>query len=154
MFDQPVLEGILRANLARYASVTVRANSEVTDVIQDGAGRVRVEVTDRVTGRDESILAEYVLGCDGANSLIRSTIGACLQDLHLEQRWLVVDVDTDADLAQWEGVHQAVRPVPCRHLYAGRRDPVPLGVPAAARGERGGLPRPGRAAPADLPVDR
>ena len=110
MFDQPVLEGILRANLARYASVTVRGNSEVTDVIQDGAGRVRVEVTDRVTSRDDSILAEYVLGCDGANSLIRATIGACLQDLHLEQRWLVVDVDTDADLAQWEGVHQLCDP--------------------------------------------
>ena len=110
MFEQPVLEGLLRANLARYASVTVRGNSEVTDVIQDGAARVRVEVTDRVTGRDESILAEYVLGCDGANSLIRATIGACWQDLHLEQRWLVVDVDTDADLAQWEGVHQLCDP--------------------------------------------
>ena len=85
---------------ARPRPVTVRGNSEVTDVIQDGAGRVRVEVTDRVTGRDESILAEYVLGCDGANSLIRATIGGCLQDRHLEQRWLVVDVDTDADLAQ------------------------------------------------------
>ncbi|MFL6129065.1 MAG: bifunctional 3-(3-hydroxy-phenyl)propionate/3-hydroxycinnamic acid hydroxylase [Mycobacteriales bacterium] len=110
MSDQPVLEGILRANLARYASVTVRGDSEVTGVIQDSAGRVRVEVADRVTGREESILAEYVLGCDGANSLIRATIGSCLQDLHLEQRWLVVDVDTDADLGQWEGVHQLCDP--------------------------------------------
>jgi len=110
MFDQPVLEGVLRANLARYPSVTVRGSSEVTDVIQDGASRVRVEVTDRLTGRDDSILADYVLGCDGANSLIRATIGACLQDLHLEQRWLVVDVDTDADLGQWEGVHQLCDP--------------------------------------------
>ncbi len=33
-----------------------------------------------------------------------------MQDLHLEQRWLVVDVDTDADLAQWEGVHQLCDP--------------------------------------------
>ena len=110
MFDQPVLEGILRANLARYPSVTVRGNSEVTDVVQDDAGRVLVEVSDRVTGHGESILAEYVLGCDGANSLVRATIGGCLQDLHLEQRWLVVDVDTDADLAQWDGVHQLCDP--------------------------------------------
>jgi len=110
MFDQPVLEGILRANLGRYETVTVRGNSEVAGVVQDGAGRVWVEVTDRVTGREDSILAEYVLGCDGANSLVRAAIGACLQDLHLEQRWLVVDVDTDADLAQWEGVHQLCDP--------------------------------------------
>jgi 3-(3-hydroxy-phenyl)propionate hydroxylase len=110
MFDQPVLEAILRANLARYETVTVRGDSEVTGVVQDGAGRVRVEVTDRVTGRDGSILAQYVLGCDGANSLTRGAIGARLQDLHLEQRWLVVDVDTEADLAQWEGVHQLCDP--------------------------------------------
>ena len=112
MFDQPALEAILRANLARHASVTVRGNTEVTRVVQDGPGRVRVsvEVTDRVTRREDSILAEYVLGCDGANSLTRATIGARLQDLHLEQRWLVVDVDTDADLAEWEGVHQLCDP--------------------------------------------
>ena len=110
MFDQPVLESVLRANLGRYGSVTVRGSSEVSGVVQDGAGRMRVEVRDRVTGRDESILAEYVLGCDGANSLIRASIGACMQDLHLEQRWLVVDVDTGADLAQWEGVHQLCDP--------------------------------------------
>ena len=29
-----------------------------------------------------------------------------MEDLHFDQRWLVVDVDTDADLRQWEGVHQ------------------------------------------------
>jgi 3-(3-hydroxy-phenyl)propionate hydroxylase len=110
MFEQPVLEGILRANLARYETVTVRGNSEVTGIDPDGAGRVRVEVTDRATGRDESIIAEYVLGCDGANSPTRATIGACLQDLHLEQRWLVVDVDTEADVAEWEGVHQLCDP--------------------------------------------
>jgi 3-(3-hydroxy-phenyl)propionate hydroxylase len=110
MFDQPALEGILRANLAGYPSVTVRGNSEVTGVVQDDTGPVRVEVTDRATGREESILAEYVLGCDGANSTIRAAIGGCLQDLHLEQRWLVVDVDTDADLAQWDGVHQLCDP--------------------------------------------
>jgi 3-(3-hydroxy-phenyl)propionate hydroxylase len=110
MFDQPVLEGILRANLDRSETVTVRGDSEVTGIVQDGAGQVRVEVADRVTGREESIRAEYVLGCDGANSVVRAAIGAGLQDLHLEQRWLVVDVDTDADLGQWEGVHQLCDP--------------------------------------------
>ena len=29
-----------------------------------------------------------------------------MQDLRFQQRWLVVDVVTDADLAEWEGVHQ------------------------------------------------
>lgn len=110
MFDQPELESILRANLTRRSGVTIRGNAEVTGLTQD-SGTVRVDVTDRVTGRQEEIRADYVLGCDGANSLVRASIGASLRDLTFAQRWLVVDVATDADLAQWEGVHQVCDPV-------------------------------------------
>lgn len=106
MFDQPDLEHLLRTNLKDQPSVTVRGNAEVTDVTQDGHGRARVDFTDRVTGAHESVLATYVLGCDGANSVVRTSIGARMEDLHFEQRWLVVDVATSADLDQWEGVHQ------------------------------------------------
>jgi 3-(3-hydroxy-phenyl)propionate hydroxylase len=110
MFDQPELEAILRANLKRHALVTFRGNAEVAGVIQDGAGPVRVDYTDRITGGHDSVLAHYVLGCDGANSLTRSSIGATMRDLRFQQRWLVVDVATQADLAQWEGVHQVCDP--------------------------------------------
>ena len=34
-----------------------------------------------------------------------------MRDLKFEQRWLVVDVATDADLGQWDGVHQVCDPV-------------------------------------------
>jgi 3-(3-hydroxy-phenyl)propionate hydroxylase len=104
MFDQPELEAILRTNLERHNNVTLRGNTEVTGVVQDGAG-VRV-----ITSAREEIRAEYVLGCDGANSVIRSAIGATMRDLAFAQRWLVVDVTTDADLGQWEGVHQVCDP--------------------------------------------
>jgi 3-(3-hydroxy-phenyl)propionate hydroxylase len=109
MFEQPELESILRANLKRHSGVTVRGNAEVTGLAQD-SGTVRVEVTDRVTGRQEEIRADYVFGCDGANSLVRTSIGASMRDLAFAQRWLVVDVATDADFAQWEGVHQVCDP--------------------------------------------
>jgi 3-(3-hydroxy-phenyl)propionate hydroxylase len=110
MFDQPELEALLRVNLKRQATVTVRGNAEVTGLIQDGAGPVRVEVTDRVAGAQETIEAEYVLGCDGANSRVRAAIGASMRDLNFEQRWLVVDVATDSELGHWEGVHQVCDP--------------------------------------------
>ena len=106
LFDQPELERLLRANLARYPGVTLRGNAEVTGLVQDGAGHVRVDLVDRTTGEAETLLADYVLGCDGANSLTRTAIGSGVHDLNFEQRWLVVDIDTKVDLEQWEGVHQ------------------------------------------------
>jgi 3-(3-hydroxy-phenyl)propionate hydroxylase len=111
MFDQPVLEALLRANLEQHRTVTFRGDVEVTGVRQDGPGPVRVDFTDRSSGARHLVLADYVLGCDGANSLTRGAIGATMRDLRFEQRWLVVDVATETDLAVWEGVHQVCDPV-------------------------------------------
>jgi len=109
MFDQPELEAILRAGLKRHETVTVRGATEVTALTQDG-GAVRVGFADPVTGRPDSVLARYVLGCDGANSLARACIGTGVKDLGFAQRWLVVDVAATADIGQWEGVHQVCDP--------------------------------------------
>ncbi len=110
MFDQPELEHLLRTNLKDQTTVSLRGNVEVTDVAQDGRGRVRIDFTDRVTGEHDSVLAAYVLGCDGANSVVRSAIGSAMQDLGFEQRWLVIDVATSVELGQWEGLHQVCDP--------------------------------------------
>ncbi|WP_319461380.1 bifunctional 3-(3-hydroxy-phenyl)propionate/3-hydroxycinnamic acid hydroxylase [Micromonospora sp. RTP1Z1] len=109
MFDQPELEAILRQNLKQYDTVTLRGNTEVTALTQD-AGGVRIDVTDTATGEHDVVRAAYVLGCDGANSLTRASIGATMHDLGFTQRWLVIDVVTEVDLGQWEGVHQLSDP--------------------------------------------
>ncbi|GAY19087.1 bifunctional 3-(3-hydroxy-phenyl)propionate/3-hydroxycinnamic acid hydroxylase [Mycobacterium sp. shizuoka-1] len=110
MFDQPELEGLLRVNLARHPLATLRGDVEVTDVATIADGRTRVTYTDRSGGREHTVDAAYVLGCDGANSLVRARIGSTMRDLRFEQRWLVVDVATDTDLGQWAGVHQLCDP--------------------------------------------
>jgi 3-(3-hydroxy-phenyl)propionate hydroxylase len=106
MFDQPEFEALLRTNLKKRPGVQLRGNSEVTDITQHDPGRVRVTFTDRITGGEHNVDTAFVLGCDGANSIVRASIGAAMEDLGFEQRWLVADVITDADLNQWEGVHQ------------------------------------------------
>ncbi|MDT7767701.1 MAG: 3-(3-hydroxy-phenyl)propionate hydroxylase, partial [Mycobacterium sp.] len=106
MFDQPELEGMLRANLKRYPHVVVRGDVEVTSVTQNRPGRVRVSFLDRVRGGEQSVEASYVLGCDGAGSAVRASIGSHMYGLPFQQDWLVIDVDTDAELNQWEGCHQ------------------------------------------------
>ncbi|MBX7435133.1 bifunctional 3-(3-hydroxy-phenyl)propionate/3-hydroxycinnamic acid hydroxylase [Mycobacterium sp. Y57] len=106
MFDQPELESILRERMNRHPLVAFRGNVEVTDIQPAESGPTRVLFADRNTGTTHAVSAHFVLGCDGANSLVRSAIGAEMEDLGFEQRWLVIDVDTDADLGHWEGVHQ------------------------------------------------
>jgi 2-polyprenyl-6-methoxyphenol hydroxylase-like FAD-dependent oxidoreductase len=110
MFDQPELEALLRTNLKSYPQAELRGDAEVTDIV-DHDGRLTVTFTDRCDGQTHLVEADYVLGCDGANSVVRTQIGSAMRDLKFEQRWLVVDVATETDLRQWEGVHQVCDPV-------------------------------------------
>ena len=113
MFDQPELEGLLRANLKRYPCAELRGDAEVTEVteVTEDGNRIRVTFTDRSDGGVHLVDADYLLGCDGANSVVRAQIGSTMRDLNFEQRWLVVDVAAETDLHQWEGVHQVCDPV-------------------------------------------
>ena len=76
------------------------------------------------------MLATYVLGCDGANSVVRTAIGSTMEDLEFEQRWLVIDVDSTVELDQWEGVHQVCDPDRAATYMRDRGHPLPLGVPS------------------------
>lgn len=111
MFDQPDLEALLRANLKRYPGVELRGDVEVVDVAEQPEGRVRVTYVDRTDDSTHVVDTDYLLGCDGANSVVRNQIGSCMHDMKFDQRWLVVDAATDADLGQWDGVHQVCDPV-------------------------------------------
>ncbi|PRC55859.1 3-(3-hydroxyphenyl)propionate hydroxylase, partial [Mycobacterium sp. ITM-2017-0098] len=82
-------EELLRGNLANYASVEFRGDVEVTDVNGGFDGPVRVSYSDRTDGTEYVVEADYVLGCDGANSLTRRRIGSAMKDLGFAQRWLV-----------------------------------------------------------------
>lgn len=110
MFDQPELEALLRSNLKRYPEATLRGDAEVTGLTDLGGGRTRVRFTDRTDNTEHTVECEYLLGCDGANSMVRRHIGATMRDLRFEQRWLVIDVDAAVDLQQWGGVHQVCNP--------------------------------------------
>ena len=90
-FHQPELDAALRRGVARFANVEVRLWHEALSVREAG-DRVSVAVRSAATGASDELTARYVVGCDGARSLVREAIGASMQDLGLHQPWLVVDI--------------------------------------------------------------
>lgn len=110
MFDQPVFEALLRANLTRHRNARLRGDAEVIDIADLADGRSRIRFRDRRDNTEHTVDGDWVLGCDGANSLVRRHIGATMRNLRFEQRWLVIDVDAAVHLRQWGGVHQVCNP--------------------------------------------
>jgi len=109
MFNQPDLEAVLRTALAAEPRVRLRGGVEVTGLHRDGP--VRLTLRNRDTGAEEELVADAVLGCDGAHSTVRRLIGSWMRDLGPAERWLVVDLHADAPLAGWPGVSQVCDPV-------------------------------------------
>ncbi|MFI1504878.1 bifunctional 3-(3-hydroxy-phenyl)propionate/3-hydroxycinnamic acid hydroxylase [Streptomyces sp. NPDC020597] len=108
MFDQPELERLLREELARRPECELRGGAEVTAVEQRADGQVRVSYRDEEG--EHLLLADAVLGCDGAGSLTRDAIGARWDDLRFEEHWTVIDVTTKLPVRCWEGVDQVCDP--------------------------------------------
>ncbi len=90
-FHQPDLEAALRQRLAGSGSVDVRLRHEVFAIEQQSDCAV-LRFEDMASGQLRQAAARYVVGCDGARSLVRRLMGTELEDMKSHERWLVVDV--------------------------------------------------------------
>ncbi len=90
-FHQPQLEDSLRQRLADDPNAMVRLRHEAFSIAPQ-ADHVVLRVEDMCSGRLLQTAARYVVGCDGARSLVRRFMGTELDDLESHQRWLVLDV--------------------------------------------------------------
>jgi 3-(3-hydroxy-phenyl)propionate hydroxylase len=106
-FYQPGLEAILDAKVQALDTVQVlRGCPAVTH--QENAGQVTLQLEPAVGG-PLTVTARYVIGADGANSIVRSWIGAAVTDLGYFHDWLVIDLlmqvplgDFDFSPAAWQ----------------------------------------------------
>jgi 2-polyprenyl-6-methoxyphenol hydroxylase-like FAD-dependent oxidoreductase len=88
---QPTLEEALDRAVAAQHTVQTFLGWEAVSIEQDEkAASVRLRHT--ATGEEKELTARYVIGCDGANSLARKTIGCAQEDRGFEADWLVIDV--------------------------------------------------------------
>ena len=89
MFNQPALEALLDRRAHDLPAFEVRRGVEVAGLEQHSQG-----VTLHTAQRGD-VAARYVVGCDGANSTIRSLADLPVHDLGYFYDWLVVDVILD-----------------------------------------------------------
>jgi 3-(3-hydroxy-phenyl)propionate hydroxylase len=86
-FHQPEVERALRSRLAALGA-DIRLSTRLVGFTENANG-----VTAHVerAGHAGTITARYIIGCDGANSRVRETMGAGVFDYGFSECWLVVD---------------------------------------------------------------
>jgi 2-polyprenyl-6-methoxyphenol hydroxylase-like FAD-dependent oxidoreductase len=72
---QDMFDPILTRFAQSFPGVTIRYNTEATGITETDHG-VEVVLRDAVTGESVVVTADYVVGCDGAASTVRSALGA------------------------------------------------------------------------------
>lgn len=88
MLHQPNVEQALRRRLSALG-VDMRLGVRFESVSQD-SGSVTTQL--RGPAGPMTLRTKFLVGCDGASSLVRSAMGARLHSYDFEEPWLVVDV--------------------------------------------------------------
>jgi 2-polyprenyl-6-methoxyphenol hydroxylase-like FAD-dependent oxidoreductase len=103
MFSQPELEGLLHQRAESLPSLEVRRGDRVSGIEQHNDGvtvhhaTVQLGPDNRLAEPNHAapIRAQYVVGCDGANSTIRALLDVPVDDRGFFYDWLIVDVVLD-----------------------------------------------------------
>ena len=118
-FYQPQLEEVLRRKLSRYEGVRVALGVTLTGLAEE-QDRVRCAL-DLGEGRTASVAARYVIGADGAGSLVRQLIGQQFEGETYAEDWLVVDAKgAERRIDHVEFLCDHRRPVPHMPAPGGR----------------------------------
>ena len=92
--QQYYVEQFLVEAAQNNALVDLRFRNSVTDVAQNGThSTVSIQTNDGCYTLD----AEYLIACDGANSAVRSAMGLDFAGEFFEERFLIADIELDAD---------------------------------------------------------
>lgn len=99
MFNQPELERILVDRAKSHPNIRSRWSQTVNQVVPH-ADYVEI-ISHGPSVKRRSTRATYVVGCDGANSLVRQRMSTAVTDLGFFYDWLVVDLKPE-DTTVWQ----------------------------------------------------
>lgn len=93
LLPQSETERLLRREVERQSAAEIRFSAKVVGVGSTGDGReLWVEVVDQRSGDRERLRAPYVVGCDGAHSTVRESMGAGFDGTTYSLRAALADV--------------------------------------------------------------
>ncbi len=88
---QPTLETMFDEAVRASPQVELNLGWEAMEITQT-CDHAQVVVRQAETGRTRTVRAKYLVGADGANSIVRAAIGSTQEDRGFEADWLVIDV--------------------------------------------------------------
>jgi 2-polyprenyl-6-methoxyphenol hydroxylase-like FAD-dependent oxidoreductase len=103
------MESVLRERLARLANVECRFGWSATRIEQD-AGSVRVAIAQEGATARDILEADYVVGCDGARSIVREQAGIARDGKDFDQPMVLAVFASRA-------LHEGLKRFPTRSTY-------------------------------------
>ncbi|KAJ5919149.1 hypothetical protein N7466_010092 [Penicillium verhagenii] len=93
------IERILETDLLRYSNRGVQRNTKLIDVKIDEEGDAEYPVLAEIEtdGQRRTVRSKYLVGADGAHSMVRRCMGLKLEGESLDHIWGVVDLIVDTD---------------------------------------------------------
>lgn len=92
-FIQPQVDAVLFDGLQRFNNVRTLFSRELLEFSQDSAGvSLQISAPD---GRQERVRAQYLVACDGGNSVVRRNLGISFEGKTAPNQWIVVDIAND-----------------------------------------------------------
>lgn len=119
-FNLPELQVRFQEMLDSMPEVSVRRSFEVQGVRQHD-DHVEVHGTSRAGAQPEAcvITAKFVVGADGANSIVRSLIGGDMEDLGFFYDWLIIDIKNTGNVVYDPPIWQFCDPARPQTLVPG-----------------------------------
>lgn len=92
-FIQPQVDKVLLENLKNYEKTQILFSRDLTKFSQDADGvTLNIQTADQ---QSEVIQAQYLIACDGGNSIVRRTLNIGFDGKTAPNQWIVIDLEND-----------------------------------------------------------
>lgn len=92
-FIQPQVDNVLLQGLEQYENTQVLFSRHLDEFTQDANG-VTLNIQNK-DGNKEVIHAQYLIACDGGNSIVRRTLNIGFDGKTAPNQWIVIDIEND-----------------------------------------------------------